>query len=191
VCIGWLKRSIIYYMVLLKEMWLVCRNSQVLGVHSGHTHTYTYTHARSVITYVKRIITPTLCCGMMLTWNMYQEAGDVTQVDSSNYRKLNGTPTEIYSKVLRSQYRQREREKQIFLFLHSIFTTLLLNATLHQKPKSYCNTRNRKPASKLGVHKSQGQVAVATKFCTAAPDICGSSIWNLLHVILLAPRILR
>jgi hypothetical protein len=35
------------------------------------------------------------------------------------------------------------------------------------------------------------QVAEATKFCTVAPNICGSSARNLLHVTLLTPRILR
>jgi hypothetical protein len=30
------------------------------------------------------------------------------------------------------------------------------------------------------------QVSVATKFCTVAPNVCGSSVWNLLQVILLA-----
>jgi hypothetical protein len=37
------------------------------------------------------------------------------------------------------------------------------------------------------------QVARATKFCTVAPDtcICGSSVWNVLHVTHLAPRTLR
>jgi hypothetical protein len=34
------------------------------------------------------------------------------------------------------------------------------------------------------------QVAVATKFCTVIPSICGSSVWNFFHVTLLAPRIL-
>jgi len=33
------------------------------------------------------------------------------------------------------------------------------------------------------------QVAMATKFFT--PDICGSSVWNLLNVIFLAPEVLR
>jgi hypothetical protein len=35
------------------------------------------------------------------------------------------------------------------------------------------------------------QVAVGTKFCTVAPNICGSSARNLLHIILLTPIILR
>jgi hypothetical protein len=34
------------------------------------------------------------------------------------------------------------------------------------------------------------QVFVATKFCTVAPNVCGSSVWNFLHVTLLAFRIL-
>jgi hypothetical protein len=32
---------------------------------------------------------------------------------------------------------------------------------------------------------------VATKFCTVAPNICGTSTWNLFRVTLLATRILR
>ena len=32
---------------------------------------------------------------------------------------------------------------------------------------------------------------VATEFCTLAPNICGSSVWYLLHVRLLATGILR
>ena len=35
------------------------------------------------------------------------------------------------------------------------------------------------------------QVAVATKFCPVAPDICKSAVWNLLHVTRLVPQILR
>ena len=34
-------------------------------------------------------------------------------------------------------------------------------------------------------------VAVTTKYHTVAPNICGPSLWNLLHVTLLVPRILR
>ena len=35
------------------------------------------------------------------------------------------------------------------------------------------------------------QVSVATKLCTVAPNICGPSGWKWLHVVILAPRILR
>ena len=34
------------------------------------------------------------------------------------------------------------------------------------------------------------QVAQVT-FCTVGPYICGASVWNLFHVTLVAPRILR
>jgi hypothetical protein len=35
------------------------------------------------------------------------------------------------------------------------------------------------------------QVAIATKFCTVVPNICGTSILNLLYVTRLVLRILR
>jgi hypothetical protein len=35
------------------------------------------------------------------------------------------------------------------------------------------------------------QVTQATKICVVAPNVCGSSVWNLLYFTLLAPRILR
>jgi hypothetical protein len=38
---------------------------------------------------------------------------------------------------------------------------------------------------------SMCEVAQAIKFCTVAPNICGSSVWNLLHVTLLEPRVLK
>jgi len=39
------------------------------------------------------------------------------------------------------------------------------------------------------VHKSQ--VAMATKFCAVASNVCKSSVWNLPHGTLLAPKILK
>jgi hypothetical protein len=35
------------------------------------------------------------------------------------------------------------------------------------------------------------QVAVATKLCTVAPNVCGFSIWNMLYVTFMAPRIFK
>ena len=35
------------------------------------------------------------------------------------------------------------------------------------------------------------QVAQRTIFCMLAPNICGSSIWNLFHVSVLAPKTFR
>jgi len=40
-------------------------------------------------------------------------------------------------------------------------------------------------------HKFRCQVTMATAFRTMVPNICGSSVRNLLHVTLLAPTILR
>ena len=35
------------------------------------------------------------------------------------------------------------------------------------------------------------QVAVATEFRMVAPNTCGPSVWNLLHIIILVPKVLR
>lgn len=42
-----------------------------------------------------------------------------------------------------------------------------------------------------GFKNPRHQLAITTEFCTVVPNISGLSICNLLHVILLAPRILR
>jgi hypothetical protein len=42
-----------------------------------------------------------------------------------------------------------------------------------------------------GFANSECQVALKTKFCTVAPDICRSSVWKLLDVTLLVPTNLR
>jgi len=44
---------------------------------------------------------------------------------------------------------------------------------------------------KQGCTNPGDQVTVVTKFCTVASNICGPSVWYLLHVTLLAPTILR
>jgi hypothetical protein len=41
------------------------------------------------------------------------------------------------------------------------------------------------------VHKYRASGCPATKYCTVVPNICGSSVRNLLHVTLLVPRILN
>jgi len=48
----------------------------------------------------------------------------------------------------------------------------------------------RRVAYSGGKEIHRDQVAVATKFYTAASNICRPSVWNLLHVTLLAFRIL-
>ena len=42
-----------------------------------------------------------------------------------------------------------------------------------------------------GYTKPGRHVARATEFCMVASNICGPSVWHLLRVSLLAPRILR
>lgn len=42
-----------------------------------------------------------------------------------------------------------------------------------------------------GCTNPRHHVAVETKFCTVVPNMCGSSVWSLLHVTLLMPGILR
>jgi hypothetical protein len=71
-----------------------------------------------------------------------------------------------------------------------IFTKLMLARQFFLK--SYIEFRGN-PTHRLAPreHKSGCQVAVATKFCTLAPNIFGASGWNLLHVTHLASRILK
>ena len=42
-----------------------------------------------------------------------------------------------------------------------------------------------------GCTNPECQIVMATKFYTVKPNICGSSIWNFLHVTFLAPTIFR
>ena len=51
--------------------------------------------------------------------------------------------------------------------------------------------RNKSYAQWQGCTNLVLQLAQVTKFCRVVPNICGSSVLNLLHVILLAPTILR
>ena len=51
--------------------------------------------------------------------------------------------------------------------------------------------RNESYAQWHGCRNLVLQLAQVTKFCRVVPNICGSSVWHLLHVILLAPTILR
>jgi hypothetical protein len=57
----------------------------------------------------------------------------------------------------------------------------------HFIPSSSCFTRH----PNVTACNTDSQVARTTKFCTVAPNICGSSVWNFLHVTILVPRILR
>jgi hypothetical protein len=47
------------------------------------------------------------------------------------------------------------------------------------------------PRPHTGCTNPRCRVTASTKFCMVAPNICGPWVWNLLHITLLAPRILR
>ena len=63
-------------------------------------------------------------------------------------------------------------------FLDSPYNyTKLLNAPTKK------NTKIRNNCTAIqGCKNTCRQVAVATKLCTVEPNICGSSVWYLLHV---------
>jgi hypothetical protein len=48
-----------------------------------------------------------------------------------------------------------------------------------------------KTASRQGCTQPVRLAARTAKFCTVVPNICGPSVWNLLHIILLSPRMLK
>jgi hypothetical protein len=60
--------------------------------------------------------------------------------------------------------------------------------------KKYKKKKNRKPC--LVFVLAQGctilrcRVAIATRVCTVAPNICVSSVWNFVHVTFLKPTVL-
>jgi hypothetical protein len=69
-----------------------------------------------------------------------------------------------------------------------MFRSLIILATVLYSLR-YCQHREvNKKSIRTGGHS---HFAVASKFCMVVPNICGSSVRNLLQVILLPPRILR
>jgi len=44
---------------------------------------------------------------------------------------------------------------------------------------------------KKGYNTPGRQVAVTSEFCTVASNVCGSSVWTLFHVTLLAAKFLK
>jgi hypothetical protein len=71
-----------------------------------------------------------------------------------------------------------------FVILYRRFGTT--NRSLLQAARS-----PRRKAIKRGCTNPGGQVAVATIFCRAVPNTCGSSAWNLLPLTLLVPTVFR
>jgi hypothetical protein len=56
--------------------------------------------------------------------------------------------------------------------------------------RSCINCKRSKMWNKKSCKNPGRQVARATKFCTVAPNVCGSSVWNLPYVTTLVPGIL-
>jgi hypothetical protein len=72
--------------------------------------------------------------------------------------------------------------------------TRRLNYTSFSSPVEYYNAGSRtgvQTGSRQEYTILKRQVAETTEFCTVAPNIFGSSLWNLLYSTFLAPRILR
>lgn len=79
----------------------------------------------------------------------------------------------------------------------SLFQTNVLPISPTLKVEEAFSTKYQYPPAKLQgmtYHKTwdtQILAARSPKFYTLMPNICGSSVWNMLHVTLLRPRILR
>jgi hypothetical protein len=95
--------------------------------------------------------------------------------------------------------------KDITVFLHihisyaGLANTCLLSLIKCCKNTESCN--DMKPLTQceetLQIYLQQGyrnprhDVTKTTKFCTVVSNICGPSVWNLFHVTLMAPRLLK
>jgi hypothetical protein len=57
----------------------------------------------------------------------------------------------------------------------------------------YVETEEYKDNIRLnkGCTNPGGRIVLATEFCNVAPNVCGSSVWNLFHVTRMLSRILR
>jgi hypothetical protein len=82
------------------------------------------------------------------------------------------------------------------------FNRKKLSRNMYKVTSQWCDMTPQTPSSQVSSTQiwsflKQGctnpglQVAMVTKFCTVVPNICGSSVWDLLHATLLVPRILR
>ena len=72
--------------------------------------------------------------------------------------------------------------------LTTVQTTVIPTPVTRLKSRNFFLLRYVK---KTEVQKSGTPGCRATTFCTVAPHICESSVWNLLHVTILTPRNLR
>jgi len=95
-------------------------------------------------------------------------------------------------------YDTRSHIHQIGSISHCVVDNKILSSTVPRHPillsvSVFISYKTASPHNGL-LHayiNAGRQVAVATKFCTVAPNICGSSVYNLLYVAFLTPNILR
>lgn len=66
-----------------------------------------------------------------------------------------------------------------------------INSNIWQRSKPFRHNRHFILLLHQACTNPGRQIAWATKYCTVAPNIFGSSVWNSCHVTIPAPRILR
>jgi hypothetical protein len=76
--------------------------------------------------------------------------------------------------------------------LNTLIATMDISVIVEHVAWYYCSIWGL-PANSWtqGCSNCRCQFTWTTNFCTMAPNMCRSSVWNILDVILLAPRILR
>ena len=90
-------------------------------------------------------------------------------------REQRGSAFELYKKPSTALHHYLDNNLRSVITLYSLWMHCVLK--LLSSVQGYTNTGS--------------QVAQATKFGLVMPNIYGSSVWNLLHITLLVPRILR
>jgi len=70
--------------------------------------------------------------------------------------------------------------------LHGVVIYMIVMITMASMPTAFVQ-----PLQRQGCTNPRRQVSRATKFCSETLNICGPSVWDLLHDTILAPKILR
>ena len=129
-------------------------------------------------------------------WRLY-ESKLVTDIETLLYsNKIMWIPSEMWigqgktSIILNVRY--AEMWRQVFvLAVYQIICICLGKCTRYSYDILYECSRGFFVFADRRRMNPGHQLTMATKFCTIVPNICRSSVWNLLHVTLLAPRIWR
>jgi len=81
-------------------------------------------------------------------------------------------------------------QQSLYLILSS-FSRVQITAIICPYLFCYSDAEVVLHLKRRGCTHPTSQIAQVTKFCMVAHNICGTSVWNLFHVTLLAPRILK